>query len=222
MEPGAAAQPASAPQPSPSPPSGAPGQPAAGFDQIAMLLQALMQRQIPPLPAPVPQPVAPPPAAAPMPAQPDAFGLLRMILTNPQLQQALQSAPVSAAAAAVPRTVALPVPSPMAPNQMRNVPIPMGAVMNAILALAGQSMTTLHESVSEDEPEVPAYLVGEDGEFLVDPGSDDDRAALVAHLFRLSDAAQRSGRYPQPHRRPRAPDRQLDASDAWARAAGFF
>ena len=217
VEPIVVAQPPSQP---PQPyATGALGRPAAGVDQITMLLQALMQRQIPPLPAPAPPSVASLPVAAPMRAQPDAFGLLRMILTNPQLQQALQSA---SATAAVPRTVALPVPSPAAPRYVRNVPIPIGAVMNAILALAGQSMTELNESVSEDEPDVPAYLVGEGGDFVVDPASDDDRAALVAHLFRLNDAARRSGRYPQLHRRPKAAPRQLDESDAWARTAGFL
>jgi hypothetical protein len=151
------------------------------------------------------------------PAQPDAFGLLRMILTNAQLQQALQPA-----AAGMPRTVALPVPSPTAPRQVRTVPIPMAAVMNAILALAGQSVTELNEAVGEDDPDVPAYLVAPDGEFLVDPASADDRAALVTHLFRLSDAAQRSGRYPQLTRRPAQAGRKLDAADEWARAAGFL
>jgi hypothetical protein len=144
-----------------------------------------------------------------------------MILTNPQLQQALQSAP-AATGAVLPRTVALPVPSPAAPRQMRRASIPMGAVLNAILALTGQSMAELNESVSEDEPDVPAYLVGDDGQFLVDPASDTDRAALVAHLFRLSDAARRSGRYQPPTRRPRARDRPLNDSDEWARAAGFL
>ena len=215
VEPVATAPPQMAP-----PYSGGLGQPGAGFDQIAMLLQALTQRQIPPLPAPAPPPAA---AVAPVPAaaQPDAFALLRMILTNPQLQQALQSAPASATAAGA-RVVPLPVPSPAAPRQVRSVPIPLAAVMNAILALAGQSLTELHENVSEEEPEVPAYLVGDDGDFLVDPASDDDRAALVAHLFRLNEAAQRSGRYPQLNSRPGYAGAEQDESDEWARAAGFL
>jgi len=195
--------------------------PPAGIDQIALLLQALQQRQIPPLPGPVVQPA---PAPAPVHAQPrtDALGLLRLILTNPQLQQALQSGAPGAAAATMPRSVELPVPAPAAPRHVRSVPIPLGAVMNAIAALAGQSMTELNEYTREEESEVPEYLVDEAGDFVVDPASADDRAALVAHLFRLSDATQRSGRYPRLNRRPAPARVELDEHDQWARDAGFI
>jgi hypothetical protein len=142
-----------------------------------------------------------------------------VILTNPQLQQALQSAPAPGAAA--PRTVALPVPSPTAPQQTRQVPIPLGAVMNAIAALTGQSMTELNENMSEEEPEVPAYLVDDDGNFIVDPASPDDRAALVTHLFRLSEEAQRSGSVPRQSRRFAEADTELDESEQFAIDAGF-
>jgi hypothetical protein len=120
----------------------------------------------------------------------------------------------------MPRSVELPVPAPAAPRHVRSVPIPMGAVMNAIAALAGQSMTELNEYTREEESEVPEYLVDEAGEFVVDPASADDRAALVTHLFRLSDATQRSGRFPGLNRRPARVD--LDEHDQWARDAGFI
>ena len=93
--------------------------------------------------------------------------------------------------------------------------------MNAIAALAGQSMTELNESTPEDDPEVPSYLVDEDGEFVVDPASPDDRAALVAHLFRISDEAQRSGRFWTTQRSASRGDDELDESETWAREAGF-
>jgi len=191
------------------------------LDQIALLLQALRHRQIPALPGAAMQPAAAPlPAPAPAaPRQPDALGLLRVILTNPHLQQALQSAP--APGAGVQPAVQLPVPSPAAPAQTRSVPIPLGAVMNAIAALAGQSMTELSENMSEEDAEVPSYLVDDDGNFIVDPASPDDRAALVTHLFRLSEEAQRSGWFRQPGRRFGEADAELDESEQFALEAGF-
>jgi hypothetical protein len=196
----------------------------AGFDQVAALLQALQQRQIPPLPGGVSQPVtAPAPAMAPTrtaapPPQTDALGLLRVILTNPQLQQALQFMP---AGAATPPPVQLPVPA-AAPGQARPVQVPLGAVLNALVALSGRAMTELNENVSEEEPEIPGYLVGDDGDLLVDPASADDRAALVTHLFVLSDAAQRSGWYPQLGDASEGADVELDESEEWAREAGIL
>jgi hypothetical protein len=211
------------PQPPPQAPYGSAGAGQPAFvDQLGWLLQALRQRQIPPLPGPAPQPIAPPVpvqiAAPAPPPQPDALGLLRTILTNPQLQQALQSAPAFGAAA---RSVALPVPSPAAPQRARQVPIPLGAVMNAIAALAGQSMTELNENMSEEEPEIPSYLVDDDGNFIVDPASPDDRAALVAHWFRVSEEAQRSGSFPQRRGRFGEADAELDESEQFAFEAGF-
>lgn len=200
-------------------PSAAPQTGAAGLDTIGPLLQALQQRQIPQLPGPYMQPSAIP--------QHNAMTLLSLMLANPHLQQTLQTAQMTGVP---PRSVALPVPAATAPLQTRQVQIPLGAVMNALAALAGQAMTELNESTSEDEPEMPSYLVGDDGDFLVDPGNPNDRAALVAHLFRLSDEMQRSG-YEQPadaeyaddeaYREDETEDEQ-DESEAWAEAAGFI
>ena len=179
-------------------------QPVAGMDQLAALLQALQQRQIPPLPAPAPQPVMPQIAA---PAQqPDALGLLRLMLTNPQLQQALQGVPGVGGYGYGAPGVQLPVPVPAAPQQLRSVQIPLAAVFSALGSLAARSETgQLAESLDEEPPE---YLVGDDGYYIVDPASADDRDALVAHLFRLSDAAQGLGL-------------ELDESEEFANAAGF-
>ena len=184
-----------------------------------MLLQALQQRQIPSLPGPYMQP-----AAAP---QHNALALLGLILANPNLQRSLQSARV---AGTTPRTVQLPVPATTAPGQTRSVSIPMGAVINAIAALAGQSMTELNESTPEDDPEMPSYLVGDDGDYLVDPASSTDRAALVAHLFRLNDEAQRAGygvdgedeAAGDTEANDREGDEESDGSEAWAEDAGFI
>ena len=156
-------------------------QPSAPTD-LSTLLHALQQRQIPSLPGPSGQP-------SPVP-QLTAMNLLSLMLSNPNLQRTLQNAHMTGA---VPRSVELPVPMTTPPLRTRQVQIPLGAVMNALAALAGQAMTELNESTSEDEPEVPAYLVGDDGDFLVDPASADDRGALVTHLFRLSDEVDRAG-----------------------------
>jgi hypothetical protein len=181
-------------------------------DTIGMLLHALQQRQIPPLPGPFMQPAAVP--------QHNALTLLGLILANPNLQRTLQSAQMTGTA---PRTVELPVPVATASSRPRPVPIPLGAVMNAIVALAGQSMTELNESTPEDDPEVPSYLVGDDGDFLVDPGSPNDRAALVAYLFRLSDEAERDRNGRRSEQEDESEDeREIDESEAWAEAAGFI
>jgi hypothetical protein len=142
-----------------------------------------------------------------------------LILGNPQFQQALQSSAIMGAAA--PRTVQLPVPATQPTLHMRSVSIPMGAVMNAISALAGQSMTELNASTREDEPEVPSYLVDAEGEFIVDPANPEERAALVAHLFRVSNEAQRFAAHPSAPVRLAEADGELDESEQWAREAGF-
>jgi len=188
------AAPDAAATPQPQPPAPAPS--AAGADQYAALVQALLKRQIPPLPPPVPQPVAQPQVAAG--GQPDALGLLRMILTNPQLQQTLQSGLAST-------NVQLPVPVASAPQQLRSIQIPLAAVYSALGSLAARS----ESGFAEADDDVPAYLLGDDGYYLVDPASADDRDALVVHLFRLSDAAQGSGIEP-------------DESEEWARDARWL
>jgi hypothetical protein len=194
------------------------------LDTIGVLLNALQQRQIPSLPGPYAQPAAVP--------QQNAMALLSLILSNPQLQRTLQTAHGTGVA---PRSVQLPVPSTAAPTRTRQVQIPLGAVMNALTALAGQAMTELNESTPEDDPEMPSYLVGDDGDFLVDPASPNDRAALVALLFRLSDEAQRTGDVGPDEMESemenemedeasddKEADQEIDESEAWAEEAGFI
>jgi hypothetical protein len=115
-----------------------------------------------------------------------------------------------------PRTVDLPVPGP---GGMRTMPIPLGAVMNTIAALAGQSVAELDASTQEDDPEVPQYLVNDAGDFIVDPANPEKRAALVALHFRVADEARRAG-----HLADGGPfeSDEADESEAWAEEAGFF
>jgi hypothetical protein len=180
-------------------PASAPA-PGGGPDQLAGLMQALLQRQIPSLPRVAPQPVTQRQTAAPTAAQPDALGLLGQIITNPQLQRALQ-APSAGGLAST--NVQLPVPVAGAPQQRQSLQIPLAAVLSAIGSLAARSESGFAEA---DDSDVPAYLIGDDGDYLVDPASADDRDALIVHLFRLSDAAQDSGDEP-------------DESEDWARDA---
>jgi hypothetical protein len=196
-------------EPSPSPYAAPPATPNA--DPRA-LLQALQQRQIPPLPGTAPEPSAP---AAP--ARADGMALLSLILSHPHFQQALQQA--AAHGTAAPRTVALPVPSTSYPPHMRSVPIPLGAVLNAISALVRPSLVELNAATAEEDPEIPSYLVDDDGQFIVDPASSADRAALVAHLFRLSDAAAQQGAEWSEASEDAG---EQDESEAFAFEAGFF
>jgi hypothetical protein len=203
-----------------APATGAP----AALDQLTLLLQALQQRQIPPLPGAAPQT---PVSAAPMPvpvAQADGLGLLRLILTNPQFQQTLHLA--ASMGAAGPRAVSLPVPVVSQPHQRRALDLPLGAVMNAIALLARQSMTELNASTREDEPEVPSYLVDEEGEYIVNPADPAARASLVTQWFQVSEQAEladEAERLEQGNETTGAyePDAELDESDAWAEDAGF-
>jgi len=199
--------PAAAPSPAPADA----GLPAPSADRLAQLMQALQQRQIPPLPV-----AAPPAMAAPSwPGSPQADGLalLRLILLNPQFQQALGQAVTGSGVA--PPPVRLPMPAIEPPSRMRPVDIPLGAVLNAISALTGPALMQLNARTSEEDPEVPAYLVSEEGEFVVDPSSPDDRASLVVHMFEASDEAQRLAALRRRQSRPQ------DETDLWAYEFGL-
>ena len=163
-------------------------------------------------PKPAPAPPAPSPLGSP---QSDPLALLRLIITNPQLQQALHQ-PVAGVAA--PRAITLPMPAPASHHGSKQLAIPLGAVMNAIYALAGQSMEHLNAETREDDPAVPEYLVGENGDFLVDPASPAERAELVARLFEISETARRR---PAVRQRRRVVETETDESELFALEAGF-
>jgi hypothetical protein len=199
-----------------TPPPQAPATaPAPAAQQVALLLRALQQRQIPPLPG-TPVPLVPgAPAGPPRAPAADGLALLRLILGNPQFQQAMWAGGPTGPPAPV---VTLPMPPPRGAQRPRRTEIPIGAVLNAVALLAGQSLRELTEQTEEDAPDVPEYLVGEDGEFVVDPADPARRASLVTHLFRVSDATRRR----RPEAVPRAsPPSSMTDADAWARDAGF-
>ena len=155
--------------------------------------------------------------------------MLRTIMGNPQFQQAMHWSAVMGQGA--PRSIQLPIPAPGYPGDVRSVSIPMGAVMGTLSTLAGNTRTQIGATTREDESEVPEYLIDEDGDFVVDPASPDDRAALVAHLFRLNEEAQRSGWFQPPvemeaesgfDKEDAVEDViEKDESELWAEEAGF-
>jgi hypothetical protein len=220
--------PAAYPQPTYAPPVAAPyggggfGQFQQGLGQVASFLQSFRPGGIPPLPGQAyPGMAAPSAMGYPSHAGPqtDATSLLRMFLGSPHLHQALQSAAVFGQAG--PRTMELPMPAYGVPGGMRTVQIPLGAVLNPIMSLAGRAMEEMNASTREDDPELPEYLVGEDGQLLVDPANPDQRAALVVHMMRASQEATRSGWFSQGEGADEGVDEGVDESEAWAREAGF-
>lgn len=184
-----------------------------GLDSLSSLIAALRAGQIPPLPG-APAPRAGYGAAAPIPPQPfAATQLLGLMLGNPQLQQALQSAATYGVAGA--RTLGLRVPWG---EEVRTVEVPLGAAVHTVHEVARRALGELNASTREDEAELPEYLVGEDGGLIVDPVSAEDRQALVAHLFKVDARATAAGIRTSEE----ADEAGEDASEAWARDAGFL
>lgn len=209
-------QPSNAPSPYPppsyAPPSATPGVARRGtLDALgSAILQGLRSGQLQSLPRPGgPASAAPLPPSAPPSL--DATATLGLLLADPQLRQAMQWAAVLGPRA--PRSVQLQVPSTTDPGSTRSVGLPLGAIMNAIARLATEAVAELEGAAGEDDPEVPEYLVGEDGAFVVDVASPEERARAATFMLRLAQEAERA--------------RRLDGAgaenelDAWAREAGW-
>jgi hypothetical protein len=172
------------------------GMAAAQFQQPAML-------------APPASSVPPPATTSGSIAAPglNATALMGLLMSNPQLVQALQSAPFSAS----PPGVSVDVPNRGA------VSIPLGALMSSLAQLSQASSRELSELWPEDEAQVPEYLLAEDGSPVVDISKPRDRAALALYWLRRSAEAQRYGVLNSRLRRKA----RIDPVDAWARDAGF-
>ena len=80
---------------------------------------------------------------------------------------------------------------------IRDVPIPAGAVVNAIAEIAIRAREELNAPTVLEDEGVPEYLIAEDGEYIVDPTRRAERAALVWHLIRLEAEAERYGVIPE-------------------------
>ncbi|MGH8773556.1 MAG: hypothetical protein ACREV2_20630 [Burkholderiales bacterium] len=93
--------------------------------------------------------------------------------------------------------------------------------MNTVAQLAQASARELSAMTSEDDPEVPDYLLAEDGDVIVDPVSAEDRAALVLHLLRIEGEARRCAESDGFVASDGMGMDEMDESDVWAREAGF-
>jgi hypothetical protein len=160
------------------------------------------QGQVPPIPSQAP-PQAPPPQLnrPPVPSgtpnvgtgtAPGAAGgfnaaaLLQQLFSSPALAQGLAQGILGGSTA--PREVVLEIAGN--DGQSEQVGIPLGAVMNTISHLASEAMLEFNAATHPSESDVPEYLVGESGEFIVDPGDPAARAALVLNYFRRAQAQQ--------------------------------
>ena len=203
-----------------------------GAGQIGGMMQALRGRQVPairggvspgaggrrPSPRQIRRPAGGRPAVrgragAPGGGQLNATALLGLLTSNPQLMQALRSAPLLRRAGARRVEVDIPNSGP--------VSIPLGEVMNAFAHLARASMHELNGLASEDDAEIPEYLLGDDGEPLVDPANEEERAALALHLLRLDGEADRYAELNDLVASDGYFEGDLDESELWAREAGF-
>jgi hypothetical protein len=98
--------------------------------------------------------------------------------------------------------------------------------MNTLAQLAQASTRELNTMTSEDDPDIPDYLLADDGEFLADPASAADRAEVVLQLLRLDREAQRYAELNGPFaademRIDDIDEMEMDESERWAREAGF-
>ena len=121
----------------------------------------------PPAPAvgsPPAQPApATPPTTPPLPTGQSAAGTLLSLLQNPTIQQALMSQVLGASGA---QQVATP----------SGASVPRAAINSLLSQLLANATEGLPES---EEVAEQAYLQGADGEYLVDPASVEQQAALV-------------------------------------------
>jgi len=179
--------------------------------------------------ASAPDPSAPTGTGPPIAGSLDATALLGLLLSNPQIMQSVRGAPIASQGVAPPSVqVNVPGSGPTA--------IPLGDIMNVFAMLMQRSVEELSDLeaesdlTSEDDPAVPEYLFGEDGELLVDPANAQDRAAYTLELLRKHVAEAQCWRdgglaadwdTPNPFDRSGAFARGTDESDLWAYEAGF-
>lgn len=106
---------------------------------------------------------------------PAAAQLLKT-LGQPQVSQALMSMAMGGAGKGTVR--------------IGNVPVPTGAITNALRRLLERAESEFHEQTAGESGGTPLYLLDDAGEFVVDPADDDARADLVIEMLGLADAAE--------------------------------
>jgi hypothetical protein len=156
------------------PPSVAPGVPAAPIAPPAPAIAAPA-----PLAAPAPpaEPAAPAVPAA-LPTGPSAAATILSLMENPIVKEVFLSQALGPTGGEQVRT-------PSGTN------LPRGAINSLLSQLLANATEELPESESISEQ---SYLIGESGEFLVDPASPEQQAALV--LSHLQSSRARAFRAP--------------------------
>lgn len=135
------------------------------------------------------------------------------LLNNPQIMQALRSALFRRREGSLRIEASISDGSP--------VSIPLADVMDMVARLAQESALELKALSGGDAEEIPSYLVGEDGEYVIEPESAEDRDALVLAELRYQRELER---YDEPGGFDAIEGVAMDAmseSDVWAREAGF-
>jgi hypothetical protein len=135
------------------------------------------------------------------------------LLNNPQIMQALRSALFRG------REGALRVEADISNSTPES--IPLGDVMVTIARLAQESALELNALAGEGAVEIPSYLVSEDGEYIVDPESAEDRDALVLENLRRQGELGRYDDLGGYVAMDGVAGNEMDESEVWAREAGF-
>ena len=97
----------------------------------------------------------------------------------------------------------------------------MSEVMEVLANVAREAATELNALADEDATEVPDYLVGEDGEYVIDPECAEDREALVRENLILQGELVRYDGLDRLVGMEGMAGSEMDDSEVWARDAGF-
>jgi len=135
------------------------------------------------------------------------------LLNNPQIMQALRSALFRG------REGAFRVEADISNSMPAS--IPLRDVMVTIARLAQESALELNALAGEDAAEVPSYLISEDGEYIVDPESAEDRDALVLENLRRQSELERYDDLGGYVAMDGVAGNEMDESEVWAREAGL-
>lgn len=131
--------------------------------------------------APRPAPRLSPPAAlpaAPVGTSPAAATLLQLLSRPEVLQGLLSMAMGRMGARAVP---------------VGRTPVPPAAFANLLSTLAARTAAEAHATAAGEEQGVPSYLLGPDGEAVVDPTLPEERAGRLLGLLAAADQAEQRG-----------------------------
>jgi hypothetical protein len=138
---------------------------------------------------------------------------LASLLNNPQIMQALRSTLFRGREGAISVEADISSSTPLE--------IPMGEVMATIARLAHESALELNALAGEDAAEIPDYLIGEDGEYIVDPECVEAREALVLENLRRQGELERYDELAEGVEFEGWAGDEMDEAEVWAFEAGF-